>query len=70
MEKFNMTSEPIQHLPQRASWSSAITTLDTPNRCDQSEVDYCSALLNQEVRNQRNDLSNLAVPNTGPHPYL
>ena len=65
-----MTSEPVEHSPQRVSWSLTITTLDTRNGCGQSEVDYCSDLLGQKLCNQRNDLPGLAVPNTGVHPYL
>ena len=65
-----MTSEPVKHPPQRASWSVTITTLDTRNECGQSEVDYCSDFLSQKLRNRRNDLSSLAVPNTGPHLYV
>ena len=70
MEMFDMTSEPVKSLPQRVSWSLTITTLDTRDGCGKSEVDYCSDLLSQRLRNQRNDLSSLAVHNTGVHPYL
>ena len=70
MELFDMTSEPVEHLLQRASWSLTITTLDTRNECRESEVDYCSDLLSQKLRNRRNDLESLTVPNAGAHPYL
>ena len=69
METFIMISEPV-NIYLNVSWSSTITTLDTRNRCGQSEVDYYSDLLNHKLRNQPNGLSSLAVPNTGTHPYI